>query len=65
MLRAWAAGFSSRASLPALETEAKSAAQPSPAPEELRGLCGGSLVDQEEREKDILQNAPLERLAPT
>lgn len=28
MLRAWAAGFSSRASLPALETEAKSAAQP-------------------------------------
>lgn len=58
MPRAWAAGFLSRVSFPALETEAKNAAQPPPAPEELRGLCGGLLVDQEEKEeKDILQNA--------
>lgn len=42
-----------------LETAAERAAQPSPAPGELRCLCGGRLVGREEkREKNILQNAP-------
>ena len=57
MPRAWAAGFFSCVSFPALETEAKNAAHTPPAREELQGLGGGRLVDQEEKEKDILQNA--------